>query len=517
MWRRLLPAVLAAGLVVGGLAVPAVTVAAAAACGDVASTESAATLLAVECDRPVAVDASRTEFSQVVAQPDGHLRFEASVLPVRARRGGGWAGLDLTLGRGADGQWRPAASVADVAFSGGGSGPLVTLARAGRTMTMSWPGVLPVPTVSGASATYANVLPDVDLVVRATETGFTHTLVVKSAGAAARAEVREIHLRLGGDAQVQAGDGGLRAIGAGSVLASTEPAVMWDSRTATTPVSKAGSAGRLAASSSTQEGAGDSARSAPVSVGLAGGDLVLRPDATLLKDATFPLYVDPVWSVYKAKWAYATNNNSNNTDYSSARVGLNPDTGALYRSFFQFNTTANGVSLSKKHIESARVEMNLNHSWSCDSTVTSMYWAPAINATMKASWSAMSLLRFLDTDTGHANQAGGCGNAQGDMKMNFDGAAVTQLAQSAANGSWSAITVGFTARAADGSGESTQERWKKFSPNDAKLFVDYDTPPGTPQLLCRSPVWPALRGCCRSARSPRHSRRSSRTRTPPTR
>jgi len=348
---------------------------------------------------------------------------------------------------------------------------------------MSWPGVLPVPTVSGASATYSSVLPDVDLVVRATETGFTHTLVVKSAGAAAQAEVREIHFRLGGDAQVQAGNGGLRAIGAGSVLASTEPAVMWDSRT--TPVTAAGarSAQAQAVEPSTHESAGDAAQIAPVSVALADGDLVLRPDAALLTKATFPLYVDPVWSIYKGKWAYATSNNSNNTDYSAARVGLNPDTGALYRSFFQFNTTANGVSLGKKHIESARVEMNLNHSWSCDSTVTSMYWTPAINATMKASWSAMSLSRFLDTASGHANEAGGCGNAQGDMKMNFDGAAVTQLVQDAANGSWSALTVGFTARAADGSGESTQDRWKKFYPNDAKLFVDYDTPPGQPLYL----------------------------------
>lgn len=483
MWRRFLPACLVAGLVVGELVVPALASVATAACGDLAGSESAAVELAVSCDRPVMVDSSRTEFSQVVAQPDGRLRLEAAVVPQRARRGAGWADIDLSLIRGADGQLRPAVSVADVAFSDGGSGPLVTLTRGGRTVTLSWPGTLPVPTVSGDSATYAEVLRGVDLVVRATGTGFSHALVVKSAAAAAQPEVAEVRFRLGGTARVSSGGGVLSALGPGSVLASTEPAVMWDSRTTPVAPSKAASAGSQAVSSSTHEGAGDAARIAPVSVALDGGELVLRPDAKLLKEAAYPLYVDPIWSVYKGKWAYATNDNSNNTDYSRARVGLNPDTGALYRSFFQFSTTANGVSLSKKHIESARVEMNLDHSWSCDSTVTSMYATPAINATMKASWSTMKLSRFLDTASGHANEAGGCGNYQGDMKMNFDSSAMTGLLQDAANGSWSTITVGFTARAADGSGESTQDRWKKFYPNDAKLFVDYDTPPGKPLYL----------------------------------
>ena len=146
---------------------------------------------------------------------------------------------------------RPAVSVADVAFSDGGSGPLVTLTRGGRTVTLSWPGTLPVPTVSGDSATYAEVLPGVDLVVRATGTGFSHALVVKSAAAAAQPEVAEVRFRLGGTARVSSGGGVLSALGPGSVLASTEPAVMWDSRTTPVAPSKAASAGSHAVSSST--------------------------------------------------------------------------------------------------------------------------------------------------------------------------------------------------------------------------------------------------------------------------
>ncbi|MEK8104040.1 hypothetical protein NKG94_01025 [Micromonospora sp. M12] len=62
------------------------------------------------------VNGSRTELAQVVAQPDGRLRFEAAVEPQRTRKGGRWADVDLDLGAGADGRLRPAVSVADVAF-----------------------------------------------------------------------------------------------------------------------------------------------------------------------------------------------------------------------------------------------------------------------------------------------------------------------------------------------------------------------------------------------------------------
>jgi hypothetical protein len=487
MWRRMLPACLAVGLTATALSVPTLSTAAVAACSDVAATESAAAELAASCGEPVVVDNLRNEYSQVIAQPDGRMTFESSVLPERVRRGSSWVDVNLDLAPGSDNLLRPVASVADVAFSnGGGTTPLVTLTRAGRTMTMSWPGVLPPPTIEKNAAKYTEVLSGVDLVVRATETGFTHVLVVKSAAAAATSAVREIKFDLGGDAQIEAADGALRAMSSGSVLASTEPAMMWDSRPAATIASKTTRSALQAAaasSPSTAEAAGDAARVAPVQVALSAGDLVLRPDASLLEKATFPLYIDPAWSVAKAKWAYSTNNGSNNTDYSTARVGLNPDTGALYRSFFQFSTTANGVSLAGKQILSARVEMELDHSWSCDKTVASMYWSSAIDATMKATWSKMKLLRYLDSATGRANQAGGCGVIQGDQDMVFQGAAVTSFVRSAAKDKWTNLTVGFTARDADGDGESTQSRWKKFLPKNAKLWADYNSIPTAPGEL----------------------------------
>jgi len=462
-----------AGLVVVG---PQPAVVAAPVCSGVADTEAEASELAAACGEPVVVDGSRTEFAQVVARPDGRLRFESAVVPQRARTESGWADVDLGLVRGGDGRWRPAVSVADVSFSGGGSGPLVSVTRAGSTLAMSWPGgVLPAPVVSGESATYPEVLPGVDLVVRATWTGFSHTLVVKSPAAAANPAVGRIRFGLGGDARVRAdADGRLWAVAGAGVIASAEPPVMWDSRGSSV-------AGRAAGSESTAAAPGDAARVAAVDVEVSGGDLVLRPDAGLLTapDVVFPVYVDPAWSVTKARWAYATDDGSSNSDTSRARVGRSPETGAIYRSFFEFPTTANGVSLKGKHIESAYVQMKLDHSWSCDSTVTTMYRTSVINSTPRASWST-GLKAFMASASGHANEAGGCGEIQPDMIMNFTGSSVTSQVQLGANERWNTITVGFTARDSEGKGESTQARWKKFFPNDAKLIVDYDSKPGKP-------------------------------------
>ncbi|GAA2218154.1 LamG domain-containing protein [Micromonospora olivasterospora] len=204
-------------------------------------------------------------------------------------------------------------------------------------------------------------------------------------------------------------------------------------------------------------------------------------------DAHFPIFVDPQWrwSDLRNKWAYSTNNGSSNSDYSVARVGLNPDTGAIYRSYFEFPTVAdNGVSLKGKYISAARVEMKVDHTWSCTDTGNWMYLVPAIDKTMRATWSKMALSTQLDYAASHANETGGCGEIQDDMVVQFEGAAVTTQLRAVASNSWSTLTLGFSAAEdKNGDGESTQSRWKKYFPGNAKLFVDYDSKPGAPTGL----------------------------------
>ncbi|WP_052745049.1 LamG domain-containing protein [Micromonospora sp. HK10] len=474
----------AAGMVAVTAATPTPARAAAApVCADSKASEREAVATAAACGRPVVVGSSRSEYTQVTAQPDGRLRFESAVEPQRTRRADGtWADVDLSLRAGADGLLRPVASVADVAFSAGGDRPLISLKRAGRSLTFSWPGRLPTPTVSGDSATYAGVLPDVDLVVRATHTGFTHVLVVKSPSAAANPAVREIALKTGGDVTLSRhADGSLTAAAGATAIARSQPAVMWDSAL---PKRAAAAAHEAARGRSDALTAGDGARTAAVATRVAKGELRLVPDAALLAGATYPVYVDPAWSVAKSRWAYATSDGCTNTDYSVARVGYSPDgpcVGSRFRSYFEFPTTNGSVSLKGKYIYSAYVQMNLYHSWSCGNTWAHMYLVPVINATMKASYSGMKLKSWMDSAEGHANKGSGCSDSpQPDMTMNFTGSGVKSQVQAAATGSWSTLTVGFCACNPEGQYETAQDRWKKFTPGKAKLIVDYDSRPGKP-------------------------------------
>ncbi|GAA2536135.1 hypothetical protein GCM10010434_101300 [Winogradskya humida] len=180
--------------------------------------------MAREADARVEVLSERSEFSQVFAEPDGRITYESTVVPKRVHRSDGtWADVDYTLQR-SDGQLRPVASYADVRFSTGGNGPLVTMTESGKDFTLGWSGgALPAPQVSGDTATYVDVLPGVDLLVRATDMGFSHILRVKTASAAADSALARITFDVGGDARLwRSPTGSLQAI-AGNVLLASAP------------------------------------------------------------------------------------------------------------------------------------------------------------------------------------------------------------------------------------------------------------------------------------------------------
>jgi hypothetical protein len=461
---------------------------------DAAPDESSAFRFASQSGERVEVLADRTEYSQVFAEPTGRLTYETAVVPQRVHRADGtWANVDLTLFKTADGV-RPRASVADVRFSAGGRDPLVTLVEDGRSFSLSWPGgLLAAPTIEGDTATYADVLPGVDLAVRATVDGFSHVLKVRGAQAAANPKLREITFDVGGDTAVRRGrDGSLQAVANGGLPIAAAPApAMWDSTVSASSPARAEAAGSGLPERSSVAAASDSAQTAPVATEInADGDLVLRPDAALLgTGAVYPVYIDPAWSKGKSRWAYATNNNTNNTDVSRARVGMDPD-GRIYRSYFEFATAA----LKGKHVEGARVQMKLDHSYSCDMTWTHMYSANPISSTPRNRWKSSSpFLKHLSSAESHANEGAGCSDSpQPDMTVQFEGSAVTNLLNTVAGKGSSTVTVAFSAGNETQDYESEKERWKKFFPNDAVLIADVDAVPGKPYSLqvagiaCRS-------------------------------
>ena len=459
-------------LLAGSLVVSVQPVNAAAQAAPVPTTApdaKSAAALAMSSGTRVEVMSERTEFTQTFAEPSGTFTNESAVVPQRVHRAdGSWADVDLSVVAGADGLIRPRASVADVRFSAGGTGAMVTVVKGGKKFTVSWPlGSLPKPTLSGDSATYAGVLPDVDLVVRATAGGFAHVLVLKTAAAAANPRLQAITFDLGGDARVsRLHDGSLTAVAGNTTIATASPAAMWDSRMTTAVAAKTAQAQSAPTLSGamvdpfTPETGADKARTGDVATAAnAAGDLVLRPDAALLSAATFPLFIDPAWSTAKTRWAYSTNNNTNNTDVSRARVGKDPD-GRVYRSYFEFPTSA----IKNKYVYRAYMQITLDHSWSCTSTPNTMFSTNPITGTPRTAWKATGwYIRMLAQVSSHANEGAGCSDSpQPDVSLNFFNEATNAAVQAVAKAGGSSATMVLSANDSTVASESTTDRWQKY-------------------------------------------------------
>jgi hypothetical protein len=259
----------------------------------------------------VEVVAMRGESSEVFATPEGNLEAREYLAPVWARVGGEWKTVDTALVAGEDGSVTPQATTVGLTFSGGGSEePLVRMERAGRELALSWPGELPTPQLEGDTATYADVIPGVDVRMGAREAGFTQLVVVKTAEAANRAELAELRLALSAKGMEvrETTEGGLEAIDEGAKNAVFEAAtpLMWDSSgggdgaqplTAEeeTPLPRAGETGKLA--------------EVGVEVDAGQSELTLTPDVDVLRgsDTEYPVLIDPQWySPQASAWTFVS-------------------------------------------------------------------------------------------------------------------------------------------------------------------------------------------------------------------
>jgi Concanavalin A-like lectin/glucanases superfamily len=273
------------------------------------SGEQSASERAVASGEPVEVVADRTEFTTTYANPDGATyTLRQSAVPVRVKTaGGGWTAPDVTLAHRTDGSVGPVAAMADVTFSGGGStAPLVTIGSQGQSISLSWPGVLPVPVLDGASAVYSDVLPGVDLRMTATVGGYRELLVVKTPTAAADPAVARIEFGLdsAGVTVTRTAGGGMAGVDDNGRQVFTAPAAqMWDSRgTGGETTAKAGTAKAVQSLADTTSSAdaldgpapGAGTATVPIDVGV--DTLAVEPDPVLLAQtdaAAFPLYIDP--------------------------------------------------------------------------------------------------------------------------------------------------------------------------------------------------------------------------------
>ncbi|MEV6052891.1 LamG-like jellyroll fold domain-containing protein [Streptomyces sp. NPDC052107] len=411
--------------------------------------------------KPVTVDQLTDVGTLVVANPDGTFTLTDSSMPERTRQHGKWVPIDTTLVRQADGSWAPRAAVTDVAFSGGGSGALVTMRSGTDKLGFSWPGALPKPVVSGDTATYPDVLPQVDLQLTADASGYSSILVIKSPKAAADPRLRSFALDTTSANLTLTGtrDGGAQATDkrTGKTVFHSDTALMWDSaghEAAGEPL--AHTANASAARAEHKAAAKVGKHRSQVRVTLRHGKQLLGLDRELLtaKSTAYPVYVDPEWSGRPSQldWARISDNgwnvyNSTSTSGSTnAREGWDnsyPGNGERARTYYQLNTSGikgavvTHASLYVKQLSAA----------SCDDTPAAVY-----GTDRPAGWSSSSLYwghepggrtGSLGTDP-KSHEAGTCPVTEGSNSwvsppsLEFD---VTSRARSATAGGWKSMTL----------------------------------------------------------------------------
>ncbi|KJK54872.1 VCBS repeat-containing protein, partial [Saccharothrix sp. ST-888] len=273
--------------------------------------------------KPAAVDALTTETALTQVNPDGTLTTVDRIQPVRTKRNGTWADLDATLHKNVDGTLSPAVSSTGLAISGGGSGPMATVTTAdGRKLAVSAPFTLPTPTLDGASATYANMLPDVDLQVTALPAGgWRDVIIVRTAAAAADPRLKSLRFPVKAEGlNISADDAGnLTAKDTnGRVRLAAPPPLQWDS---TLPVQATSSAQPTVSSRSTvaaprtaqvtaepassAEAPGEQAHQSPMGITADNSSLTLTPDPQTFGKGTGPWYLDPTIAATGQTQAYA--------------------------------------------------------------------------------------------------------------------------------------------------------------------------------------------------------------------
>ncbi|WP_406204347.1 ricin-type beta-trefoil lectin domain protein [Kitasatospora sp. NBC_01560] len=284
-----------------------------------AGAVQAARAKAKETGRAVVIDALTGASSQTSANPDGTLTTSSTPVPERAKGAdGSWRPVDATLRSNADGTVTPTAVGSALSFSGGGNGPMATMTTSdGKKLALTAPFGLPKPELSGDSALYRSVLPDVDLQLTATTSGgWRQVLVVRTARAAVDPRIRNLHLDVTADGlSVNADAGGnLTAVDAAGAARFTAPSpVLWDStvpaateapalkaapkvRGKSAEAPPADSALNPVATVSSAKGPGDGATVAPIAATVTGSGIDLVPDTAALGKGTGPWYIDPGWN-----------------------------------------------------------------------------------------------------------------------------------------------------------------------------------------------------------------------------
>ncbi|MBN0045196.1 laminin G domain-containing protein [Streptomyces actuosus] len=478
----------------------------------------------------VEVTGKRSERSTVFANPDGHtFTLEESTAPVRVPApDGGWQAPDATLEKRPDGSVAPKAAAVQMAFSGGGDkAPLARITDHGRSLELGWPGTLPAPTLDGTTASYAEVLPGVDLRVNTTPESFQPVFVVKTPEAAANKELKKLTFDLKAvNLNVREGaSGSLAAVDdAGRTVFKAPPARMWDS--AGEDAGPQTQLARTEAAGTGEAAPSDPSESAPSGSGVepGQGDAVTRMDVDVTKDslsvvpdaqmlsetdaADFPLFIDPAVAAGVSErtllrsdgytsygWSNGSDNEGKGMGHCSSYGGYYCGPGYTQRLYFEFSPS----QLSGKKVLDATFRATETWSFTCDAK-----WVDLVrtnNISSSTTWSSRPAeLDWMVDRWVSAGRGSACDPSQPAAPIEFhDNPAesnenLTPTVQSFAAGNFARLTLEL--RAHD---ESDTAAWKRFR-NDAILSVQYVSLPAKPSDL--HVVDGGASACIRSASDP---------------
>ncbi|MCL9760923.1 DNRLRE domain-containing protein [Frankia sp. AiPa1] len=403
--------------------------------------------------RRIEVTDARTESTSTFVNPDGSISLDTYSGIRRVRRGDDWADVDSTLVL-ADGKVTPKVAKAGIVLSAGGKagGDVATLADGAREVAFGWPAALPAPTLEGSTATYHDVSPGTDLVVKVVPTGYDVQIVAHTPAAAQAA--LNLPMRLKGLTAARTAGGELRLSTDGKVTARSPAPLMWDAhvdpksklpdRTETVDADLAGTA------------------SAPT--------LTLKPDKSWLTDPArqYPVTIDPV----------ATLADNLDTDVNNANPTTNYDTNdilrvgnylgaAVNRSFLRFNDSA----IKNKHVTSAALNLWQGGSATCTAQPTVVQGASGMGA--GTTWNTQPTSDGVNWGNATFNNGGSCTGSGG---TNID---ITGLVDSWAHNGF-ASPEALTIRAPS---ETDANQFKYFYSGDTQLAphitATYNSYPGT--------------------------------------
>ncbi|MFI0449614.1 LamG-like jellyroll fold domain-containing protein [Actinomadura sp. 6N118] len=452
-------------------------------------TETDALATARKSGTQVEVLSRRGETREVFALPDGRFMAREHLEPVRTLKDGEWVKIDTDLAKTPTGV-KPKASTVDVRFSAGGSGPMASMTRAGKSVALTWPGALPEPVLEGDTAIYKSVLPDVDLRLRADAGGFAHVLVVKTAQAAENPQLAKLKMALAAPGlRTQVDAEGQQAlldpVSGGTVFEASLPK-MWDSSEPEDLAAQAAGGSQAApaqksprpVSAALAKEPGNSSRVARMKLEVGGGAVTLLPDQAMLSapETRFPVYIDPRWYTPKSSTNLMVASNGWREYNFTGSMGMGrcpidlPPAGSycnenhVKRLFFRIPTSA----FIGKQILQAEFEITETSAPSCYGRAveiwrTSGFGQSSTWNSTKDNWEEK--LGYRDVALGHDSSC-----PSGKVRFN-----VTNEVRDGAAQRRAYTTFGLKAM-----NEDDQYAWKKFWSN-GYLQVYYNTKPPQPK------------------------------------